>query len=127
VVIPNGAPTFSTQHQLAAHLKQSPFIFFSKDFAPRYNDKLLEICQRMGFTPTIVQEANNVHSILQLIEAGLGVSILPSSLRQQYGYLKVSFIPLENIPVNTEVVLAYKPANQNAALKWFIEHYQDRK
>jgi len=125
VVIPNGTPAFTTQNQLAVHLKQSPFIFFSKDFAPRYNDKLLEICQRMGFTPTIVHEANNVHSILQLIEAGLGVSILPSSLKQQYGYLKVTFIPLENIPVNTEVVLAYKPTNQNAALKWFIEHYQE--
>jgi len=127
VVIPNSTPTFNMQDQLAAYLKQSPFIFFSKGFAPRYNDKLTEICQRMGFTPTIVHEANNVHSILQLIEAGLGVSILPSSLQQQYGYLKVSFIPLENIPVNTEVVLAYKPTNHNAALKWFIEHYLEGK
>ena len=66
-----------------------------------------------------------MHSILQLIEAGLGVSILPCSLKRQYGYLKVSFIELENIPVNTEVVLAYKQTNKNAALKWFIEHYRE--
>ena len=123
VVIPASKPKFETQDELADYLKISPFIFFSKDFAPHYNDKLIEICQRMGFNPEIVHEANNVHSILQLIEAGLGVSILPCSLRQQYSHLKVSFIGLENIPVNTEVVLAYKQTNKNAALKWFIEHY----
>jgi DNA-binding transcriptional LysR family regulator len=127
VVIPALVSKFETQHQLAAYLKSSPFIFFNKDFAPNYNDKLVEICRRMGFNPNIVHEANNVHSILQLIEAGLGVSILPCSLKRQYGYLKVTFVELENIPVNTEVVLAYKQTNKNAALKWFIEHYQEGK
>jgi DNA-binding transcriptional LysR family regulator len=123
VVIPLSGLTFDTQTQLADYLKNSPFIFFNKEFAPNYNDKLIEICGRMGFKPVIVHEANNVHSILQLIEAGLGVSILPYSLKQQYSHLKVSFIELENIPVNTEVVLAYKQTNKSAALKWFIEHY----
>jgi hypothetical protein len=51
------------------------------------------------------------------------VSILPASLQQQYAYLQVSFIQLENIPVNTEVVLAYKATNKSAALRWFIENY----
>lgn len=127
VVVPLMKSRFKQQDKLAAYLKSSPFIFFSKDFAPQYNDKLIEICARMGFKPDIVHEANNAHSILQLIEAGLGVSILPYSLKQQYGYLKVSFIELENIPVNTEVVLAYKQSNKSAALNWFIEHYHKGK
>jgi DNA-binding transcriptional LysR family regulator len=123
VVVPATKGKNKQQQKLAAWLKSSPFIFFNKDFAPHYNQKLIEICARMGFTPDIVHEANNVHSILQLVEAGLGVSILPHSLKQQYGYLKVAFIELENIPVSTEVVLAYKQSNKNKALKWFIEHY----
>ena len=124
IVVPLNDKSHCTYQELIAVIKNSPFIFFNAAFAPRYNDKLLEICERMGFKPDITHEANNVHSILQLVEAGLGVSILPASLRQQYGYLKVSFIDLENIPVNTEVVLAYKPSNKSAALKWFIEHYR---
>lgn len=124
VVIPSGN-NFGSQQELAAFLKTSPFIFFNKGFAAHYNEKLVEICERMGFKPDIVHEANNVHSILQLIEAGLGVSILPSSLKKQYGHLNLSFIKLENIPVNTEVVLAYKTVNRNVALKWFIENYVD--
>lgn len=112
------------QHpNIAARLKTSPFIFFSKDIAPHYNEKLIEICARLGFKPDIVHEANNAHSILQLVEAGLGVSILPASLKQQYGSLKIAFVELKNIPVNTEVVLAYKRNNKNPALNWFIENY----
>jgi DNA-binding transcriptional LysR family regulator len=124
VVIPNIGHKIEDQGALVSFLKESSFIFFNKDFAPSYNDKLLEICGRMGFKPEIMHEANNVHSILQLIEAGLGVSILPSSLQKQYAHLNVSFIELKDISVNTEVVLAYKTSNGSAALKWFIKHYE---
>lgn len=77
----------------------------------------------MQFTPDNTHEANNVHSILQLVEAGLGVSILPMSLKRQYEHLKVSFVELKDIPVTTEVVLAYKHTNRNPALNWFIDNY----
>lgn len=123
VVISQGENHFADQTELAVFLKKSSFIFFNKGFATYYNEKLIEICERMGFRPDIVHEANNVHSILQLIEAGLGVSILPASLQKQYGHLRVDFIALVDVPVTTEVVLAYKPANRNVALKWFIDHY----
>ena len=126
VVAPAAQTGLDTTEGLVNYLKSSPFIFFNKAFAPNYNEKLLEICERMGFRPDIMHEANNVHSILQLIEAGLGVSILPSSLKQQYSNLNLSFIPLNHIPINTEVVLAYKPGNRNPVLKWFIEHYKNR-
>lgn len=123
VVVPGHNKCFTGNYEMANYLKCSPFIFFNKDFAPDYNAKLVEICGRLGFKPEIVHEANNVHSILQLIEGGLGVSILPYSLKKQYGFLNVSFIELENIPVNTEVVIAFKHSNRNPALKWFIENY----
>lgn len=123
VVIPLTSKKIETSKELAVFLKKSPFIFFNKEFAPHYNNKLMEICKRMQFTPDITHEANNVHSILQLVEAGLGVSILPLSLKQQYAHLNVLFMELEDIPVNTEVVVAYKQHNSNPALKWFIDHY----
>lgn len=123
VVVPGQNVSFESNYEMADYLKGSPFIFFNKNYAPEYNAKLIEICGRLGFKPEIVHEVNNVHSILQLIEAGLGVSILPCSLKKQYGSLNVSFFDLINIPVNTEVVLAFKQSNRNPALKWFIENY----
>ncbi len=125
VVIPLSEPKFKTNKELADFLRNSPFIFFNKEFAPHYHIKLIEICKRLQFTPDITHEANNVHSILQLVEAGLGVSILPLSLKRQYDHLKVSFIELKDIPVNTEVVVAFKQTNRNPALKWFIDNYNN--
>jgi DNA-binding transcriptional LysR family regulator len=124
IVIPFTGKKNRNMQQVAEEIKDKPFIFFNKEYAPTYTDKLIEICGRLGFKPTITHEANNVHSILQLVEAGLGVSILPLSLKKQYSYLNVSFIDLEDIPVNTEVVLAYKSTNNSAALKWFIDNYK---
>ncbi|WPU95273.1 LysR substrate-binding domain-containing protein [Mucilaginibacter sabulilitoris] len=126
VVMSNQYKKVNNTEELALVIKDKPFIFYNKEYAPHYNDKLIEICNRMGFKPDIVHEANNVNSILQLVEAGLGVSILPLSLRQQYDYLKLSFIELADIPVSTEVVLAYKKSNRNLALKWFIDNYNKR-
>lgn len=125
VVIPSAGKVFNTYEELAAFIKDKQFIFFNKEYAPHYYDKLIEICHRLGFKPDITHEVNNVHSILQLVEGGLGVSILPLSLKQQYANLQVSFIDLQDIPVTTEVVLAYKKSNSNTALKWFIENYKN--
>lgn len=126
VVVPLTNEDFSSGNQLNSFLKRTPFIFFNKQFAPHYNEKLLEICKRMQFTPDITHEANNIHSILQLVEAGLGVSILPLSLKKQYSYLNVRFIELKDIPINTEVVIAYDSTNRNTALKWFIDRYESK-
>lgn len=126
VVVPIAGMKFAGANELADFIKDKPFIFFNKEYAPHYYDKLVEICHRLGFTPDITHEVNNVHSIVQLVEAGLGVSILPLSLKQQYPNLQLSFIELTDIPVSTEVVLAYKQSNLNAALKWFIKYYENK-
>jgi DNA-binding transcriptional LysR family regulator len=122
VIIPSVNKNYNYT-ELVDFIKNKPFIFFNKEYAPYYYSKLIEICNRMGFKPDITHEVNNVHSIVQLVEAGLGVSIVPSSLKQQYAGLQLSFIELEDIPVTTEVVLAYKQSNLNAALIWFIANY----
>ncbi len=111
------------EDSLGEAIKDMPFIFFNKDYAPHYHASLIDICSRLGFVPNIIHEANNVHSILQLVEAGLGISILPLSVKNSNSNLH--FISLEHIPVKTEVILAYKAQHQSAALKWFIENYPE--
>ena len=123
VVMPANHRKLRNRKELADFIKDKPFIFFNKEYAPQYHGKLIEICYRMGFKPDITHEANNVHSIVQLVEAGLGVSILPLSLKQQYANLQLTFVDLTEIPVSTEVVLAYKKSNLSSALGWFIKNY----
>ena len=148
VALPASAGQFNSQAALAKFLKQQAFIFFNQDYAPDYHRKLVEICQRMGFTPNIQHEANNIHSILRLVESGLGVSIVPLSLKSQSPWnirdekglessdledLNLSrpdlsrrglqFYELKGLPITTEVVLAYKTPAVQPAVLWFVERY----
>ena len=39
----------------------------------------MRLCHEAGFDPTIVQEANEIATMCALVDAGLGVAIVPSS------------------------------------------------
>jgi DNA-binding transcriptional LysR family regulator len=126
VITPRSIAPFNNIAELVELIRDMPFIFFNKSYAPTYYSKLIEICERLGIKPDIQHEVNNVHSILQLVEAGLGVSLLPKSLEKQYRKLDVLFIPLPDIPINTEIVLAYKESRVNQVARWFIKKYGER-
>jgi len=108
---------------LKTYLLNQPFIFFSQDYAPDFNQKLLEICRRIGFNPEIAHEANNVTSILRLVERGLGASIVPASLINQYQNMNICFTELNMNAITTEVVLVHKAQPQNPLIDYFIEKF----
>ncbi|WP_207420431.1 LysR family transcriptional regulator [Desertivirga brevis] len=122
-VFPQGEIDHLNIESIQKYMTGRPFVFFNKDYAPEYFHKLEEICQRLGFYPEVTHEVNNVHSIMQLVEKGLGVSIVPSSLKNSFDHLNLSFINLNHLPITTEVVLALKPGNQHPATRWFIEKF----
>jgi DNA-binding transcriptional LysR family regulator len=124
VVMPKTDTVFENPDALGAYLKEQPFVFFNKEYAPEYQRQLEEICQRMGFSPNVDHEANNVHSILRRVENGLGVSVVPQSLQEQYAFLNLSYFPLSALSVTTEVVMAYHPEQSHPAIEWFLAHYK---
>lgn len=66
--------------------RNSGFIFVSPSVSKTFHDRVLNLCIRAGFTPRVVQEANEILTILHLVRAGLGVSLVPESAQR----LKVS-------------------------------------
>lgn len=124
IVVPENQ-IFENTHDLTHYLKKQPFIFFNEQYAPDFHLKLMEICKRIGFQPQITHEANNVHSIIQLVKAGLGVTILPQSVQSQHASARLNFLRIPHIPIHTEIVIAYKKSTDNAAVNWFIQHYKN--
>ncbi len=97
-----------------ANLKHNVFVFFNKDYAPIYYNSLLEICSHYGFSPNIVHESNNINSIIQMVRHGLGVSIVPSSLKKSHTYPEISYLDLDN-RFSTDVLLA-TPKNEKSQI-----------
>ncbi|QDO95385.1 LysR family transcriptional regulator [Formosa sediminum] len=97
-----------------SEFKNEVFVFFNKDYAPSYYNALLEICAKYGFVPNIVHESNNINSIIQLVRNGLGVSIIPRSLKKSHNYPELSFVDLD-CNFTTNVLLA-KPRQKDSKI-----------
>src|ERR1700719_743231 len=59
--------------------RNSGFIFVSPSVSETFHDRVLSLCLKAGFTPRVVQEANEILTILHLVRAGVGVSLVPRS------------------------------------------------
>ncbi|MET4678124.1 LysR family transcriptional regulator [Luteibacter sp. ME-Dv--P-043b] len=62
-------------------LADERFVVFSRAAGTGVHDQLLSMCRNAGFVPRIAQEAGESSTMIGLVAAGLGVAVLPDSLR----------------------------------------------
>ena len=84
VVVDSFAVALPAAHALAARadlalrdLQGEAIVAFSRDHAPALFDALIASCQQEGFSPRIAHVARHPASVLQMVQLGLGVSIVP--------------------------------------------------
>ena len=65
-----------------AALAAEPFVFFDPHVGTGLYDDILGLMRRHGLSPVITQEVGEAMTIIGLVAAGLGVSILPASFRR---------------------------------------------
>ena len=63
-------------------LANETFIVYRRHAGPGLYDAILTACNQAGFSPHIGQEAPRIVSTLNLVAAGLGVSLVPESLQR---------------------------------------------
>ncbi|TQI80459.1 DNA-binding transcriptional LysR family regulator [Serratia fonticola] len=107
-VVPNGHPlTQKAPGTLRfADLAQEPFVFFSREVGTALYDEILALLASAGIAPYITQEVGEAMTIIGLVSAGLGISILPTS----FGRVKidgVTYLPLAEPEAMTEVWLVH--------------------
>jgi DNA-binding transcriptional LysR family regulator len=65
-------------------IREQPFIIINRGVSATYHDHCISLCNRSGFAPRIVYEANDMFTILNLVSVGIGVSLVPSSARAMH-------------------------------------------
>ncbi len=99
-----------------SQFKDESFILFSSDYSNLYFEQIMSIYRDAGFSPRIRHKSVHALTIFKLVEIGLGVAIIPSSLKEGYD-LKVRFMEIPGIPQFTELSAVWKSGNRNPALK----------
>src|SRR3978361_571468 len=62
--------------------KGEKFVLFPRWWDPSLYALLTGFCPAARFVPNVVQEATQWQSIVSLVEAGMGVSLAPGSIRK---------------------------------------------
>lgn len=118
--IPEGHPLAVRSTLTIVEFANEPFVLFPR----RMNSRLLEIivacCASAGFTPRVVQEAEQLHTLLALVSAGLGVTLVPQWVArvQQLG---VIYIPIDDLLAPYELIAAWNSSTDNPAVANFRE------
>jgi DNA-binding transcriptional LysR family regulator len=118
--IPEGHPLAMRSTLSIVELASEQFVLFPQ----RMNSRILEIivacCASAGFAPQVVQEAEQLHTLLSLVSAGLGVTLVPQWVArvQQPG---VIYIPLDDPLTSYELIAAWNPSTDNPAVANFLQ------
>jgi DNA-binding transcriptional LysR family regulator len=100
-------------------LRDEPWVLFPRHIAPPHHDVLTGVCQRAGFEPRVAHESAEYDTILSLVAAGLGVTLVPSSVRR-LRFEGVEFRRLSGVKATAELAVVYQPHRLSRALSAFI-------
>ena len=107
-----------------AALASETFILYKRPGGPGLYDTIIAACRGSGFSPRVGQEAPRIISTLNLVAAGLGVSIVPSSLRRLQMDGVVYRRLADNAQLRAPLILACRRGENSAAVRRFIELVQ---
>jgi DNA-binding transcriptional LysR family regulator len=124
-VLPAGHRLAGRPLQLAA-LANEQFVVCDRSAAPTLFDKIIALCAQAGFVPRIAQTSNLISSVLTLIQAGEGVTLIPSGL-QHCHFSDLTFCPLTKPTGSIELVMAWSPERDDVVKTAFLDFIRSKK
>lgn len=115
-VLPESHPLAGSARLSLSALADEQFVLWRRGFMDPAYDELIETCRRHGFAPQIALETINSHTILALVAAGVGISLLAYSYRHLHRP-GVVLVPIED--VRTMLRLAWHRDNRSLLVERF--------
>jgi DNA-binding transcriptional LysR family regulator len=102
-------------------LAKETFVLYKRPGGPGLYDTIIAACKSAGFSPRVGQEAPRIISTLNLVAAGIGVSIVPASL-QRLQMDGIVYRKLEDAPqLTAPLILASRNGENAAAVQRFLD------
>jgi DNA-binding transcriptional LysR family regulator len=101
-------------------LVDEPFVLFSAQRALGFYEHIVGICERGGFTPKVVQEAGQHPTLLALVAAGYGVTIIPA-LSTSSPVEEVAFVRIVEPWATMPLWIAWRASDSSPVLTAFLE------
>lgn len=102
-----------------SELADELFILYPRHIGPILYDRIINLCQQAGFSPKVVQEVAPQQTILGLVSAAVGISLLHASAQEVAPAGVAIRALLEPTPV-LELAVAWHPEATHPVLSAFL-------
>lgn len=119
LVLPLGHPLARHKKVAVSALQGLPFVMYPPSAGTGIHPQILRLCRAAGFLPTIAMEAGEASTIIGLVAAGCGISVLPSSfdiIRME----GVCYRPLADPAATTSLLLAQRREENSPLVAAFM-------
>ena len=115
-VLPENHPLAGRESVAIRELAQEVFVLPSRPVATTLRDAITAECEDAGFQPRHIQEITTAQSALGLVAAGVGISIMPTTIKA-LEHPGAVFVPLENTRREVKLVLLWKRSHPPAVVR----------
>jgi DNA-binding transcriptional LysR family regulator len=119
-VLPSSHPLSARKEIHLRELKGNPFVLNAREHAPGFHDLLTRILSNAGVIPKVVQTVGEMPILISLVDAGVGVSIVPASVAKRI-LSKVAVCSIADRMPESEIGLAFARRNTAAVVRRFCE------
>ena len=106
------------------NLTGAPLLLFPRQVAPAFHDLVTGYYAAHGCQARIAQEAIQMQTIISLVSAGMGITLVPASLRN-LARSGVAYIDLEGTAPLLETGIAWRSADTTPTIQGFLSIARD--
>ncbi len=128
LVVPSSHPLANKIEVNFAELAKETFVFHPHS-APRGYNNLMRVCSNRGFQPNVSPVAD-ILTVLMMIEAECGISLLPSHIPSGYASPALNLLHVSGEDMSVYVAVAWNQSNPNPSIPLFLhetEAFSDSK
>ena len=121
VAVPEGHVL--SRHRRSVKLKHTvdgPLILYPSAPRPSYADQVLSFYRKLGLEPKVGFEARELQTALGLVAAGVGIALVPSSVRR-LGRNDVKYIALDEAEVVSPIIVSFRSNDRSPLLTRFLQ------
>lgn len=118
-VLSTASPLARRRPVAMMELKDMPFVMYPPNAGTGIYPQIFRLCRAAGFTPQVGHTAGEASTIIGLVAAGCGVSVLPASFNRIH-MDGVCYRPITDTGASTTLLLAQRSAENNPLVDAFV-------
>ncbi|PYO88580.1 MAG: LysR family transcriptional regulator [Gemmatimonadetes bacterium] len=105
--LPRSHPLASAGIISLKQLSGDPFVLFGQRRGSGFYERILGICHGSGFSPRVLEAMEHIHTLLYVVGAGYGVSLVPATLKPIV-HPEVALVPLRESAATLELGMIWR-------------------